>query len=319
MLDEKRVAGFYDQSYQLPQLGEAGDRARAEAYGQAIYKLASREPFGLHPRILDLGCGSGALVRWLADAVPTSEVYGLDPSLPKAQTKGRITLARGRIEDLEPALKFDWIVSINTIEHVTDPAQFLSDMAARLTQAGKISLICPSFSPANDELLFFDHLWTFSVDAIQIIAKRAGLYLNDVSNLTGPISGFTCYSLSRTMTTQTQGAQTPSDSATYLSSWQGLDEKLSEFTAGGVAVDAFGAGQMAALLRAYAPRVFSQIETFWVDDPSQAWPIGNVARYNRVKAQDRPVICLVNSRAQDMVDKRLTADGIDTILLRLAE
>ena len=59
--------------------------------------------------------------------------------------------------------------------------------------------------------------------------------------------------------------------AGYLKAWCNMDETLLSRTASVSRTVLFGAGQMAALLRAYAPRLWDQVGLLVVDDISDAW------------------------------------------------
>lgn len=93
-------------------------------------------------KILDVGCGGGLLSEPLARL--GAEVTGLDASaelIAVAQTHAKaqgvdVHYQAGLIEELAESAKFDVIVASEVLEHVADPAFFLSEAASHLRQGG---------------------------------------------------------------------------------------------------------------------------------------------------------------------------------------
>jgi hypothetical protein len=103
------------------------------------------------------------------DEASSFRLTGIDPALPAAlaQVGQRLTLKRGFPDrDLAGHGPFDVVISINTIEHTPDPAKFLATLDTLMAPRGAAIVICPTTEFANDELLFFDHFWSISGQAI---------------------------------------------------------------------------------------------------------------------------------------------------------
>ena len=146
--------------YGLPALTGTGEQFRSRAYASAILEALGKPRDGL--RLLDVGCGSGAMLRALLERAEASSVRltGIDPALPAAlvQSAERLTLKRGFPDrDLAGDGLFDVVISINTIEHTPDPAKFLATLESLMAPGGTTIVICPTTEFPNDELLFFDH------------------------------------------------------------------------------------------------------------------------------------------------------------------
>ena len=78
-------------------------------------------------RILDVGCGTGYLLRQLAARCPQAELAGIDPApamieaARAAAADGRLQLVAGTAEDLPwPAGTFDLVVSTTSFDHWAD-------------------------------------------------------------------------------------------------------------------------------------------------------------------------------------------------------
>jgi ubiquinone/menaquinone biosynthesis C-methylase UbiE len=105
-------------------------------------------------RVLDMGCGTGESVRWLAAAVaPDGLAVGVDLSA------SHLRAARGSLSDnvafLQADLQraplaaatFDLVWSVNTINHVAEPLAATRDLASLLRPGGRLALGQSSFLP----------------------------------------------------------------------------------------------------------------------------------------------------------------------------
>lgn len=308
------VAAFYTEDYSLPAQSSLADDARGKSYARVLANALSGMP--RNGRLLDVGCGSGATARFLARMLPIHEAFGLDPALPDELRgiSGKITLARGLLDEVNGPdwHDFDAVVSINTIEHTPDPTGFLAAISARLRPDGKAVVICPVATPANCELLFFDHLWTLSDAAFAAFAGSAGLRVSKKLTLDGPLACFHGFVLEKgDSADEHKPVKLAQEAAEYLAAWQGLDEYwCGQLDALGGRVQIFGAGQMAAVIRAYAPRSWARAERLVVDNPADAWDLGRTEIYLPADhANGYRTIVAVNPLAKNVVAERIRRDG----------
>jgi len=127
----------------------------------------------LKGRVLDFGCGVGALAAWCR---PVGYV-GVD------RDDATLTLARRRWPEyrfaasIPAGARFDTIVALAVIEHVGDPAGLLAQFGRHLSSGGRIVLTTPH--PAWASLHHCGaHLVLFSRDAAeehQSMLDRGGL------------------------------------------------------------------------------------------------------------------------------------------------
>lgn len=133
------------------------DGARAEAYARDHNKMAER--FGTEyaqklsargfqqGRILDVGCGSGAMNLVLARRFPDSEIVGVDLSDPllrlardaveAANLGKRLTFERADVQEIPYAdNSFDIVINTNMVHLVEDPIRMLDEMERVLDPGG---------------------------------------------------------------------------------------------------------------------------------------------------------------------------------------
>ena len=102
----------------------------------------------------------------------------------------------------------------------------------------------------------------------------------------------------------------------YLNAWSRIDGLLLERIGNASNIAIFGAGQMAALLRCYAPRAWEKVELLLTDNVDDAWDLGKpVAQYSLRKFQmvGQPVVIATAPESQAKVAARLAGDGIAAI------
>jgi SAM-dependent methyltransferase len=95
--------------------------------------------------VLDVGCGTGSLLRAAADAFPAARLVGLDP-VPAYLAHARSTMQRGRRAGLAEALPvvdaaFDCCLSLLVLQEIRDRARALGEMR-RVTRSGGTIAAC---------------------------------------------------------------------------------------------------------------------------------------------------------------------------------
>ena len=105
-------------------------------------------------RILDLGCGSGALLERLA-GMGYRDLTGVDIKPPASE--GCITYSQADLDCFRldcPDGAFDLALAVEVIEHIENPGLFLAELA-RLLRPGGIGLFTtPNLHSAQAKLLF---------------------------------------------------------------------------------------------------------------------------------------------------------------------
>jgi len=135
------------------------------------------------PRILDFGCGDGALLRMARGF--GFDAFGIDVSASRngaALNDGyRIYSDLGALDAADPE-PFDAIVLSQVLEHVVDPLGLLRAMEARLAPEGVLFVAVPDTSgvavPRNFHEFTLvqpiEHINAFTPDSLRYVARRAG-------------------------------------------------------------------------------------------------------------------------------------------------
>ncbi len=321
-VNSSTVKSVYGEDYSLSGASPVADQSRAIDYAAYLDSISDAPN-----RVLEIGCGSGNLLKSLETLWPATRFFGVDPALPENVVGSvRTTYWRSFFDDLPRLVDdepFDLIVSVNVIEHVTSPQEFFALASTLLAPDGQLIIICPASKPANLELLFQDHLHTFTFDALTITAKAYGLAATKQEAYPPKLGDFQLVVFSRANVedlphSNTRGDATAlvGDRRNYLNAWSQVDEMLLERIGDARHVAMFGAGQMAALLRGYAPRTWGRVEVLLMDNIRDAWNLGKpVVSYSLLKSQmaGRLVIVATAPESQAKVAARLASDGLATI------
>lgn len=142
-------------------------------------------------RILDVGCGTGATLKAIADpgrASPLGTAIGIDRSseaLRYCRLRGLHRLALGRAEMLPVASDaMDVVLALDLLEHIADDAAACREFA-RVLRPGGVLLVtvpaCPALWSEHDEAL--DHLRRYRAARLRWILLGAGLHIEKLSPL----------------------------------------------------------------------------------------------------------------------------------------
>jgi SAM-dependent methyltransferase len=185
------VAARYDEAYlryeeehqyayrdlELLALGDIGLEAAAGPL------FARARAAGLRPRVLDVGCATGALLAALRDS--GWEPQGVEISEAQAQygeARHGLPIHAGTLEAAAfPAGRFDLIHASHLIEHLNSPASFLDEAARLLAPGGLLALTTPNADGLQARLLgrrwrsaIYDHLYLFSLRSLRELLESRG-------------------------------------------------------------------------------------------------------------------------------------------------
>ena len=137
-----------------------------------------------HLQILDIGCGTGAM---LDDLKPFGDVVGADFSPEALQfcvTRGvKSPLARADVRRLPFAdNSFDVVTAMDIIEHIDDDKAASAEICRVLKPGGRLFVTVPAFAALwseHDEALH--HFRRYTVPHLKDLFQRAGLTVDKIS------------------------------------------------------------------------------------------------------------------------------------------
>ncbi len=135
-------------------------------------------------RLLDVGCGNGALLRSFAAEFPSWELIGVDRSESGADAVRSIPGVERFVVGgpADAPGHYDLISLVHVLEHVPEPLVFLSEVAAKLNPGGAVLIDAPSFATNPFDLAVVDHVMHFSLATLRELTRRAGYALRAYSS-----------------------------------------------------------------------------------------------------------------------------------------
>jgi SAM-dependent methyltransferase len=321
-LEASDIAGFYSDGYDLGLRNRSAEMSRANDYADQIIDFLGGQDVN---SLIEFGCGTGSLLSILKDRLKLGHAVGVEPSpqlaeTAKAENEARLTICRAFAEDyqVEPPRSFDICLSVNVAEHSLSPEDFLHACRNAIRPGGSVLVICPDGETPISELLFFDHVSSFTGEALAAFAERAQLSLVNSKALTGNLSGFRIHLLKDRVEARSRipdNSCLTSKRIEFLHNWASLESSLSSMLApGNYAV--FGVGEFADLLAAYAPSLIDGASYFVIDIPGSETYNGKPIVATETFVSDSSsglLLAAVNERAWPQVQERLLLRNIEII------
>jgi len=150
-------------------------------------KLMERNPKG-KPKVLDVGCATGALLGFLEGKNWQVTGVEISPSAEYAREKRRLDVRSVTVEDCGfPDASFDVVLASHLIEHLNRPREFIREIGRILSPGGYFLLTTPNIDGFQSRLFgsrwraaIFDHLYLFSVRTLKAMLKAEGFVTNGV-------------------------------------------------------------------------------------------------------------------------------------------
>ncbi len=141
------------------------------------------EKKGAPPRLLDVGCATGALLETLARR--SWDVTGVELCTPSAEYARTVRGLRVHDRPLEEIHlddeSFDVVLASHLIEHLNDPRSFVREVWRILTPGGYFMVTTPNIAGLQARLFgsrwrsaIYDHLYLFSVSTLRRLLGEAG-------------------------------------------------------------------------------------------------------------------------------------------------
>ncbi len=320
------IAAFYDESYSLYAHAPGGnfEAARQEKYARWLDGLVGLDRVR---SLYEVGCGNGSLMAQLRARYPGLDMSGVEPAPAAAAQAAALGFAvkTGAFGASQaPTGQADLVLSVNVMEHQADPAAFLRACREAASPEGRVVAICPDGGAPSTELLFHDHISSFTAAAMARLAGAAALRI--VASETGEaagLPGFRAWVFARGEASEAPDADAERiarERAELLEAWRTLDDRLTDALAPYRSVVGFGAGEMATLIRAYAPRAWSRLDGIVMDGGEGRIGELPISDYRTLEPQPgRAVLLLTDPSVQPALADRLRADGHAPVMWKAAD
>lgn len=135
------------------------------------------------PRILDVGCGTGANLEMLAHFGETEGVDVSAEALDFCQTRGLQNVRQGEAERLPYEDKsFDLVTGLDVVEHLDNDVAGLQEMRRVLRSGGRALLFVPAFMflwGVQDDIS--NHRRRYTLESLKNVVRQAGLQVEFAS------------------------------------------------------------------------------------------------------------------------------------------
>jgi len=151
----------------------------------------------VRPSVIDIGCATGALLAALRDRKWRVTGVEISPCAGYAQKERKLDVRNIPFEEIKfPQGSFDVVLASHLIEHLNNPASFLTEANRVLKEGGHIFITTPNISGFQARLYkgrwrsaIFDHLYLFSVRTLSKMLKKAGFKIESICTWGGLAAG----------------------------------------------------------------------------------------------------------------------------------
>lgn len=155
---------------------DEGSGAATSRSLQLIRRLQQEVGLASEGRLLDVGCGNGALLRVFSELAANWSLVGTELNDKYAR---EVQSIRG-VESLQVGGAhlvpgdFDLITMVHVLEHVPDPIGFLRGLLEKLRPDGLLMIEVPNFLRNPFDLLIADHCTHYTEASLRMVVEKAG-------------------------------------------------------------------------------------------------------------------------------------------------
>lgn len=127
-------------------------------------------------RLLDVGCGNGAMLKSFSSILSGWSYSGTETNDNNLKTLEKINgfenLYTCPVKDI--AEKFDVITMLHSLEHIPNPVEILCELKEKLTSDGILFIQVPNLNANPFDLLIADHCTHFDSKSLESAVIKAG-------------------------------------------------------------------------------------------------------------------------------------------------
>jgi SAM-dependent methyltransferase len=149
------------------------------------------------PRLIDIGCATGALLEKLRNRGWETTGVEISPSAEYARRERGLDVRSLPLEECRfPGGAFEVALASHLIEHLNDPAGFVAEVHRILAPGGRFLVTTPNISGFQARLFgsrwrsaIFDHLYLFSIKTLSRLLTEKGFTVEGVLTWGGLAAG----------------------------------------------------------------------------------------------------------------------------------
>jgi len=165
-------AGGYEQQFFAEESGRM--TARSESLLTQLTKFVELPEEG---RMLDVGCGNGALLKVFNKIRPRWSLVGTELNQKHKkeveQIDGVEAVYTVDMPNMVPG-RFDLITMVHLLEHIKCPSEFLMKLGGKMKPDGLLVLQLPDYTSNPFDLIIADHATHFCVRSISRLIRNLG-------------------------------------------------------------------------------------------------------------------------------------------------
>ncbi|GHT56542.1 hypothetical protein FACS1894109_05820 [Spirochaetia bacterium] len=151
----------------------------------------------MQPKVLDIGCATGALLVNLRNRGWACTGVEISPSACYARRERNLDVRSLPLEENHfPDSSFDLVLASHLIEHLNNPAAFVEEVYRILAPGGYFIVTTPNISGFQAKLFksrwrsaIFDHLYLFSVRTLSALLMKNGFTIERICTWGGLAAG----------------------------------------------------------------------------------------------------------------------------------